>query len=302
MMNPILASSARRRMRSLRTPVIITLYGLMVAAFAWMQLSALNAPSIRLSTMRSGIDGYILILALQFFLTILISPAMTAGSISGERERQTLDLLLVTNTGAFRIVWGKLLESFAFVALMIFSTLPMLFLVLIPGGITVWQILTALLFMIVTAFGALSVGLLCSAIFRRTVAATVVAYLAVFAIGIGSLVMMSFEFLPVIRNMDYDMAALTTMSASQMFGLLPKAMFVNPGVGFLCLLVDQTMLLEGTFQMLPQGYWIYQAVSKVDFGTVAWINMAVVTLLSVLCTCVSALLVRPRRRIRVKKK
>ena len=67
MMNPILASSARRRMRSLRTPVIITLYGLMVAAFAWMQLSALNAPSIRLSTMRSGIDGYILILALQFF-------------------------------------------------------------------------------------------------------------------------------------------------------------------------------------------------------------------------------------------
>ncbi len=302
MMNPILASSARRRMRSLRTPVIITLYGLMVAAFAWMQLSALNAPSIRLSTMRSGIDGYILILALQFFLTILISPAMTAGSISGERERQTLDLLLVTNTGAFRIVWGKLLESFAFVALMIFSTLPMLFLVLIPGGITVWQILTALLFMIVTAFGALSVGLLCSAIFRRTVAATVVAYLAVFAIGIGSLIMMSFEFLPVIRNMDYDIAALTTMSASQMFSLLPKAMFVNPGVGFLCLLVDQTMLLEGTFQMLPQGYWIYQAVSKVDFGTVAWINMAVVTLLSVLCTCVSALLVRPRRRIRVKKK
>ena len=75
MMNPILASSARRRMRSLRTPVILTLYGLMVAAFAWMQLSALNAPSIRLSTMRSGIDGYILILALQFFLTILISPA-----------------------------------------------------------------------------------------------------------------------------------------------------------------------------------------------------------------------------------
>ena len=42
---------------------------------------------------------------------------MTAGSISGKRERQTLDLLLVTNTGPVKLVLGKLLESFSFLAL-----------------------------------------------------------------------------------------------------------------------------------------------------------------------------------------
>lgn len=51
---------------------------------------------------------------LQFGMLVLVAPAMTAGSISGERERQTLDLLLVTNTGPVKLVLGKLLESFSF--------------------------------------------------------------------------------------------------------------------------------------------------------------------------------------------
>ena len=51
---------------------------------------------------------------------------MTSASIAGERERQTLDLLLVTNTGSFRIIAGKVMESFAVLALLILCGLPVM--------------------------------------------------------------------------------------------------------------------------------------------------------------------------------
>jgi hypothetical protein len=39
---------------------------------------------------------------------ILSAPVFTAGAITGERERQTLDLLLTTTISASQILWGKL--------------------------------------------------------------------------------------------------------------------------------------------------------------------------------------------------
>jgi ABC-type transport system involved in multi-copper enzyme maturation permease subunit len=43
---------------------------------------------------------------------ILVAPVFTAGSISSERERQTLDLLLTTTISSWQIMWGKLLAGY----------------------------------------------------------------------------------------------------------------------------------------------------------------------------------------------
>lgn len=43
--------------------------------------------------------------------TILVGPVFSAGSITSERERQTLDLLLTTILTPMQILWGKLLVS-----------------------------------------------------------------------------------------------------------------------------------------------------------------------------------------------
>ena len=93
-----------------------------VAALLLLALAFLGSfvrDTVTLSTMSMGPRGYLALLIAQFILIILIAPAMTSASIAGERERQTLDLLLVTNTGSFRIVIGKVLESFAVLALLI---------------------------------------------------------------------------------------------------------------------------------------------------------------------------------------
>ena len=107
---------------------------------------------------------------LQFGMLVLVAPAMTAGSISGERERQTLDLLLVTNTRPVKLVLGKLLESFRlFPALLVMCSLPMLSLVLITGGATLAQVLISVAFRRPTALAALSAGLgALVSLFQRT--------------------------------------------------------------------------------------------------------------------------------------
>ena len=303
MINPILASSARRRMRSWRTVIILSLYGALMFAFTLTSsFTVLGRQTVTISSMRVGIDNYIYSVALQFVLLLLVAPGMTAGAISGERERQTLDLILVTHTGAFSIALGKLLESFGFLVLVLLSSLPMLSVVLLFGGISFAQVLTVLLFMTVSALGALSVGLFASALFKRTSASTVVAYLAVFAIGVGTLIpaLMNDEtIIKYINNPDI-MASLDTKT---LHSSIPAVLFTNPGVGLLSLMADQTGLLQSTFSRFPSGYAYYQVFGRVDFGLVAWINMGAMFALSLLLTFLSALLIRPRiGRVRARRK
>src|SRR4029079_12739882 len=42
---------------------------------------------------------------------ILVGPVFSAGSVTSERERQTLDLLLVTLVTPWQMLWGKLLSG-----------------------------------------------------------------------------------------------------------------------------------------------------------------------------------------------
>ncbi len=295
MINPIFASSARRRMRSMRTVIILTLYGVLMLAYVAASIfTVLGGRTVTISSMRVGLDHYIYSVALQFVLLLLVAPGMTAGAISGERERQTLDLILVTHMGSFKIAVGKLMESFSFIVLVLFSSFPMLCVVLLFGGISLAQVLTVLLFMCVSALGALSVGLFVSSIFKRTSIATVASYLAIFAIGIGTLVVpMAMKNDEIIRYMN-NPDLLASLDSGTVLAALPKLPFMNPGIGLLSLMADQTGLLERTFQIIPSGYIYYQLFEKVDFGLIAWINMGIVFVASLILTFLSALLIRPR--------
>ncbi len=300
MMNPILASSALRRMRSMRTVMIFTIYGAFMLVFAILSsLQVLNQKTMTIGSMRQGIDYYIYAVALQFIMILLVAPGMTAGAIAGERERQTLDLILVTHTGAFGIALGKLLESFGFVALVLFSGLPMLSVVLLFGGIGLAQVLTVMLFMLVSALGALSVGLLASAIFKRTAAATVVAYLSVFAIGILTLIPTMMRNEALVALMNNGQQNMNNLDTAALFAIMPKLMLLNPGIGLFSLIADQTGILERTFGMLPSGYSYFQLL-KVDFGFFVWVNMGLMLALSLVFILLSAILIRPRS-MRVRK-
>ena len=298
MINPILASSARRRMRSIRPPILITLYGAMIFAVGLgAAFGAFASSTLSIFAMREGVTAYAAMLAIQFAMILLITPAMTAGSIAGERERQTLDMLLVTNTGSLRIVAGKLLESLGYVALLLVAALPTMCLTLITGGVTLADVLTGALFLLVTAFAALSVGVFASAVFRRTVTATVMAYLIVFFIGVVTMVPLVLG----VRNIgsNYDAMFSSTMVSSVAviggadgIGIGVNGFIYSPAMGLMALIADQTGLLKST--LMDYSYTMYRIYDYLDFSAIKWENMAFMAGAGLLLDLLAACFVRPR--------
>src|SRR6202158_2562323 len=189
--NPIVAKEYRSRMRPWRSPLAMTVYILLLGGLGWAIFSSMA------SNARSAFNGgaaanygqglFLYRVLVQMVLIAFITPALTAGAISSERERQTIDLLFVTKLPAFSILWGKLLASMSFVLLLLLLSVPIFSLVFLFGGIELDQVLKAFL---VTAVAALTlgiIGLACSTAFKRTLPATVSAYGAAFVLLAGSL-------------------------------------------------------------------------------------------------------------------
>ena len=78
----------------------------------------------------------------QMALVLFITPSLTAGAISSEREKQTLNILLTTTQSSTQIVVGKLLSSVAFLVLMLVAGLPLYSLVFLFGGVSPSQLVS----------------------------------------------------------------------------------------------------------------------------------------------------------------
>jgi ABC-type transport system involved in multi-copper enzyme maturation permease subunit len=189
--NPIVTKEYRSRMRTWRSPLAMTVYILLLGGLGWAIFSVMA------SSARNSFNGgqaanygqglFLYLVLFQMVLLAFITPALTAGAISSERERQTIDLLFVTKLPSFSILWGKLLASMSFVILLLLLSVPIFSLVFLFGGIELDQVAAAFL---VTAISALTLGIIgiaCSAAFRRTLPATVSAYGAAFILLAGSL-------------------------------------------------------------------------------------------------------------------
>lgn len=188
--NPIVSKEYRSRMRTWRSPLAMTLYILLLGGLGWAVFSSLA------SAAQSGFGGqsanygqqlFLWLILFQALLLTFIVPALTAGAISGERERQTIDLLFVTRIPPFSIIWGKLLASMSFVIILLLLSVPIFSLVFLFGGIEVDQVLTAFLVCAMTALTLGVLGILFSTVTRRTLPSTVAAYVGAFLLVAGSL-------------------------------------------------------------------------------------------------------------------
>jgi ABC-type transport system involved in multi-copper enzyme maturation permease subunit len=111
---------------------------------------------------------------------ILVAPVFSAGALTSERERQTLELLLTTILLPSQILWGKLLAGFRVsYVLTMFLMWPMVlaFLLNSPAYFSNWlAVLTFFAIVFVSAaFNSVS-ALLCSTICSKTSVAMLVSY------------------------------------------------------------------------------------------------------------------------------
>src|SRR6202165_5083696 len=190
--NPIVAKEYRSRMRTWRSPLAMSIHILLLGGVGWALFARQAGSSFY--AFNSGLAanyGHQLFLYLVMFqmgLIAFVTPALTAGAISGERERQTIDLLFVTRIPPFSIVWGKLIASMSFVLLLLLLSVPIFSLVFLFGGIELDQVLTSFLVTLVTALTLGLIGIAFSAIFPRTLPSTVAAYGVGFVLLAGTYV------------------------------------------------------------------------------------------------------------------
>jgi ABC-type transport system involved in multi-copper enzyme maturation permease subunit len=115
----------------------------------------------------------------QFVLVSLMVPSFAAGTITGEKERQTYEMLLASPLRPAAIVLGKLLAALCHLAVLVFCSLPIVMLCLPLGGVSPYEVLATYGGMAasVTLFGMICVS--ASSYFTRTIAALVVSYLVI---------------------------------------------------------------------------------------------------------------------------
>ena len=186
--NPIVAKEYRTRMRTWRSPFAITLYVVLLGGIGWAVFSAMTGNAFGLGGSGSNYGMYLFMFLTIFQVGLLgfITPALTSGAISSERERQTLDLLFVTPLAPFSILWGKLLASMSFVVLLLILSIPLFSLVFLLGGIELDQVVYAFAVTGATSLTLGLVGIAFSTLFRRTLPATVAAYGAAFVLLVGA--------------------------------------------------------------------------------------------------------------------
>lgn len=255
---------------------------------------------LQIYAFRKSTEWMIWATALQFFLIVFVAPALGAGSIAGERERQIFDLLLVTGVGVHRIVVGKLMEHFAFLLMLIISSFPIMMLANMTGGMPVSDILMILLFLAVIAFAALSVGMVVSVLFKHSLPAIITAYLAVFAIGIGTWGLAKHG--PFAAAYDYKMLGeLAKASPVEILAALLKTIFLNPAVMLVMLLAGETGILHRTMSETMRLMAIYTVSKYAGFSLVARVGILSIFTISILMIMLAVALIYGQTKGRKKR-
>lgn len=187
--NPVTTKELRGRMRGMRAFAVMTVYLLLMAGFAvLLYILYGSALSVSDGAAQGGQIGRTLftgIVGVELFLVTFIVPAFTAGAITGERERQTYDLLRTTLLPASAFVVGKLLSALSYVFLLLLAAIPLQSIAFLFGGVSEVEIVLAFVILLVTAILLGTIGLFFSAIMKRTLTASIATYGFALAITIG---------------------------------------------------------------------------------------------------------------------
>lgn len=175
--NPVLQRELLVNLRTNRAFVLLALYQILlgiVVLIAWPTTEKLDfADNTRAKQLAD------LFFFGQYVIASLMAPSFAAGSITGEKERKTYEMLLASPLRPTAIVFGKMVASLTHLGMLIIASLPIIALCLPLGGIHPTEALAAYLGLIVSVvvFGA--IGVACSSYFGRTSASLVVSYLVI---------------------------------------------------------------------------------------------------------------------------
>lgn len=257
--NPIILKELRGRMRGRRAFVVLSIYlFVMISMVTLVYLSAnLNAgsggnPGIR----NAGKSVFSMVLVVQALLVFFVGPIFTTGGITGEKERQTFELLRTTLLPPPALLLGKLASGLAYIVLLIIASIPVQSIAFLLGGITLADLALTQAIILISAITYAMLGLFYSGVMRSTLSATVLTLGTVLLtlVGLPMLFIFADMFnLPYYRVLPYNgefllastnvVASLVNiMAGNSLYGsLLPTLIFVGFYAGITLILFALTL-------------------------------------------------------------
>lgn len=132
-----------------------------------------------------GLAFFAFFLLMEFGLILLAAPAIVAGSVVEEKQRQTLEYLLATDLTNREIVVGKLLSRLLTLGCMVLAGYPILAGTYLLGGVDPELLLLSLPMCLATMLSASGISLYFSVKARRLRGALGAAYVALLALTLA---------------------------------------------------------------------------------------------------------------------
>lgn len=130
-----------------------------------------------LDMLGKGIGLFQQVLWTQLAAVYVVLPALMAGVITSEKERDTLGLLLITKLRPLTIVLEKFLSRVLPMLLYLSLSLPLWGVAYSLGGFSAWDILVAAILLVTAVLQVGTIGLMASVYFRTTAQALMATYL-----------------------------------------------------------------------------------------------------------------------------
>ncbi|MCM1180896.1 MAG: ABC transporter permease subunit [Clostridium sp.] len=181
-MNPILKKELMVGSRSIKMSLaIMAINGFLTLIVILVMLISVGSAGYAGYDYSNLIYLFLVLGCIECGIISLVVPIITSSSVSGEREKQTLDIMLTTPIKPLSIALGKLESAMVVVMMYMISNIPMLAISFVLGGLSWWALIGLIGMMLYLGIYVGSVGIFCSSVLKRSVAATILTIV----IGIG---------------------------------------------------------------------------------------------------------------------
>jgi len=258
---PIFSKELRTSARQKRNYALRSVYVLILTIVVMLVWYASTAhmprnPIYGMAQMsRVGVELLAVIGFVQFIAFQLISPVLTCTAISDEINHNTLGGLMMTPISAMQIVTGKLFSRLLTMVLLVSTSLPLLAIIRVFGGIE-WSLVLAIVALtLCSALFSAAVSLTYSIFHRKAYAAIIMTYISLLTVYLLIPLMLTAaenrlrssqtipKFFQVI-NPFASMIVIMEQAFNPIRGVMPGT---SPYPGLLAPHIQCIMLLSGTF-------------------------------------------------------
>lgn len=198
---PFLALVRRELLTNLRT---VRAFALVATAVVLCIIPTVALFPQDISDVRNSGSIFTVLLGIVLFASALIVPGLAASAVSVERERETLDLLLMSTVRPWGILIAKFINAVGFYFLLFAAVLPVMSTVLFLAGVDASYLVFSFVMLFAYTISLTCFGLLCSVLFRKTFTAIIASYICMILIsGMAPVLVAMLAFFAVYLTSDF---------------------------------------------------------------------------------------------------